>query len=322
MHHHGHRHEPRPERPRAAGRRLAWVLVLTLVYAIAEVAGGIFANSLALFADAGHMLTDALALGLALAAAWFARRPPDRSRTYGYQRAEILAALANGAVLVVICLLLFLEAWKRLHAPPQVDAGLMAVVAAGGLAVNLVGVLLLRSARHGLNVAAAYLHLLGDLLGSVGALAAALLIRFFGWGWADPLATFVIGGIILVGSGRLLLQSLNVLMEGTPAHLDAREVRDCLLEIAGVADLHDLHLWSLAGGAPLLTAHLVLDHSCPPIEVLREATRVLAARFSITHLTLQIEPPDYNIHIPGSSPPGTENAGPGEGLVDKLGSRA
>jgi cobalt-zinc-cadmium efflux system protein len=293
--HHGHDHGP--ERP-AATRRLFWVLLLTLGYAAAEVAGGILSNSLALLADAGHMLTDVLALGLALAAAWFARRPPDPSRTYGYQRAEILAALLNGVFLVVVCVFLFLEAWRRLFAPPQVDAGLMGLVAAGGLLVNVGGVLLLRGVRHGLNVGAAYLHLLGDLLGSVGTLAAALLIRAFSWTWADPVATFLIGGIIIVGSVRLVLRSAHVLMEGAPAHIDAMEVQRCLLSTAGVADLHDLHLWSLAGGAPLLSAHLVVDHSAPPEEVLRSATRAVAERFGILHVTFQIEPPDFNIEHP------------------------
>ncbi len=288
---HGPGHDPRP----VAMRRLAWVLLLTLTYTAAEVGGGILSNSLALLADAGHMMTDDMALALALAAAWFARMPPDPARTYGYQRAEILAALVNGVVLVVVCLFLFWEAWVRLLAPPQVHSGLMATVAAGGLAVNVAGVLLLRGARGGLNVSTAYLHLFGDLLGSVGALVAAVLIRFLGWGWADAAATFLIGAIIIVSSTRLVLESVNVLMEGTPTHLDVQEVRACLLETAGVADLHDLHLWSLAGGPPLLTAHLVLDHSISAAEVLRGATRALEERFGILHSTLQIEPPDYNI---------------------------
>ena len=276
-------------------RRLGWVLALTLTYTVAELVGGLLSNSLALLADAGHMMTDDMALGLALAAAWFGRLPPDRERTYGYQRAEILAALVNGVVLVVICVFLFWEAWRRLLAPPGIDSALMAAVAAGGLSVNVAGILLLRGVREGLNVRAAYLHVLGDLLGSVGALGAAGLIGFFGLTWADPLASLLIGGIIIVSSTRLVLQSVNVLMEGVPAHLDTRDVRRCLLETEGVADMHDLHLWSLAGGAPILTAHLVVDHSVSSRKVLREATRALEERFGITHATLQIEPLDYNI---------------------------
>ena len=293
--HPGHAHETDPRASRATTRRLAWVLVLTLVTTIAEVAGGLLANSLALLADAGHMLTDDMALALALAAAWFSRRPPDPARTYGYQRAEILAALVNGVVLVVVCLFLFWNAWERLLTPPPVDSGLMAVVALGGLVVNVTAALLLSRAPRGLNIQAAYLHLIGDLLGSVGALSAAAAIWLFGWTWADPAASFFIGAIVIVSSTRLVLRSVNVLMEGTPGHVDPREVRRCLLGTAGVADLHDLHVWSLGGGAPLLTAHLVVDHSVSPTTVLREATRALEESFGITHATLQVEPPDYNI---------------------------
>lgn len=280
---------------RTATRPLSWVLALTLAYTLAEVVGGLLSNSLALLADAGHMMTDNLALTLALIAAWFARRPPDPSRTYGYQRVEILAALVNGVALVVVCLFIVWEAWERLLTPRDVDYGLMAAVAAGGLVVNLIAARILHGHHHGLNVRAAYLHVLGDLLGSVGALVAAGLIATFGWVWADPIASVLICIIILVSATRLVLKSLHVLMEGVPEHLDTREVHRCLAETSGVEDVHDLHVWSLAGGAPLLTAHLVVDPSVTPAEVLREAGRALRTRFGITHATLQIDPPDYNI---------------------------
>jgi len=281
--------------PRAAGRRLTWVLVLTLAYTAAEVIGGLASNSLALLADAGHMATDDLALGLAVLAGWFARRPPDRGRTFGYQRAEILAALANGVVLVVICGFIFWEAIHRFAAPPVVATGLMASVAAGGLGVNLLAAWILHGHTHGLNARAAFLHVLGDLLGSVGALVAAALIALFGWNWADPLASMFIGGVIVFSSARLVLDSVHVLMEGTPAHLDAEEIRRSLRAVAGVADVHDLHLWSLGGSAPLLTAHLVVDLTVRAHDVLRNATAELAAQYGIEHVTLQIEPPDFNI---------------------------
>jgi cobalt-zinc-cadmium efflux system protein len=285
----------RRHRDGTATRRLGWVLGLTLAYMLAEVVGGFLADSLALLADAGHMMTDNLALTLALLAAWFARRPPDPSRTYGYQRAEILAALVNGVALGVVCLFIVWEAWERLRAPREVDFGLMAVIAAGGLAVNLIAARLLHGHDHGLNVRAAYLHVLGDLLGSVGALAAAGLIAAFGWVWADPVASILICVIILVSATRLVLKSLHVLMEGVPEHLDTREIRRCLTDTPGVEDVHDLHVWSLAGGAPLLTAHLVVEPSAASAEILREACQVLRTRFGITHTTLQIDPPDYNI---------------------------
>jgi cobalt-zinc-cadmium efflux system protein len=284
--------------------RLAWVLALTLAFTAVEVVGGLLAGSLALLADAGHMMTDNLALGLALAAARFARRPPDPARTYGYQRAEILAALVNGVALVVVCLFIAWEAWERLLSPPEVDTPLMAAVAAGGLVVNFVAARILHGSHHGLNVRAAYLHVLGDLLGSLAVLAAALLAAAFGWRWADPVAGALICVVIVFSSTRLVLDSLNVLMEGAPGNLDTEEIRRCLLGVGGVAEVHDLHVWSLGGGTPLLTAHLVVDHSRAPAEVLRDARGSLDARFGITHATLQVEPPDFNIIDGLSSAPG------------------
>ena len=292
---HHHSHSPHEAGRPDATRRLALVLGLTAVYAVAEVIGGWLSNSLALLADAGHMLTDIVALALALLAAWTSRRPPDSTRTYGYQRLEILAALFNGVVLVCIALFILIEAWERFLVPRQVDFTLMATVAAGGLLVNIVGAWLLGGHGHGLNVRAAYLHVLGDLLGSIGALTAAALIGLFGWYWADPAASIVIGLIIVVNAVRLLLESTNVLLEGAPSHVKTDDVRRCLSDTPGVCEVHDLHLWSLGGESPLLTAHLVLDHSVPGDQVLREATRALQQRYGITHSTLQVEPPDYNI---------------------------
>jgi cobalt-zinc-cadmium efflux system protein len=291
-------------------RRLALVLGLTAFYAVAEVVGGWLANSLALLADAGHMLTDIAALGLALLAAWTAQRPPDQTRTYGYQRIEILAALSNGVILVVIALVILFEAWARLRTPPPVDSALMALVAAGGLLVNLVAARILGGHRDGLNARAAYLHVLGDLLGSVGALLAAGAIAAFGWRWADPAASVAIGLIIVVSAVRLVLESANVLLEGAPSHLRTEDVRDCLRRTPGVCDVHDLHLWSLGGASPLLTAHLVLDHSVPGEQVLREATGVVRERFGIVHSTLQIEPPDYNIVLELTGTASSDPSGP------------
>jgi cobalt-zinc-cadmium efflux system protein len=262
---------------------------------VAELIGGWLANSLALLADAGHMLADIMALGLALVAAWTARRPPDPSRTYGYQRVEILAALFNGVALIVIALFIFHEAWQRFAEPPEVAFGLMAAVASGGLVVNVIGARLLHRHQHGLNVRAAYLHVLGDLLGSIGTLVAAAAIGLFGWRWADPAVSVVIGGVIVFGAVRVVLDSVNVLLEGAPAHLNTEQVRDCLSGVAGVSGVHDLHLWSLGGRAPLLSAHLELDGTLPTDRVLREATMLLRERFGIDHATLQLDPPDYNV---------------------------
>jgi cobalt-zinc-cadmium efflux system protein len=301
--HHAHVHGASA---RSAGetRPLSWVLALTAGYAVAEVVGGWVANSLALLADAGHMSTDVLALALALLAAWSSRRPPDESRTYGYQRLEILAALINGAALIVIALFILREAWERVQAPPPVEYGLMAAVAAGGLVVNLLGARLLLGRHRGLNVRAAYLHVLGDLLGSAAALVAAGAIGLFGWVWADAAASAGIGVIIVFSAVRLVLESVNVLLEGVPSHVRTDEVRDCLARTPGVCEVHDLHLWSLGGVSPLLTAHLVIDHSVPAEQVLRSATTTLRERFGIDHSTLQIEPPDYNI-VQRLTPSGT-----------------
>jgi cobalt-zinc-cadmium efflux system protein len=275
---------------------LGAVLILTLLYTVAEVVGGILSGSLALLADAGHMLTDNLALCIALFAAWSARRPPDQARTYGYQRAEILAALANGVALVLISGAIVWEAWERISDPPEIRFGLMGIVAAGGLLVNIAGAWILHGGRHqSLNIRAAYLHVLGDLLGSVGAIVAAVLIGLFGWNWTDPLASVIIAGIIVFSSVRLIRASMHVLMEGAPAHIPIGEVRACLESLDGVAGVHDLHLWSLSEGSTILTAHLVGDHSVQTGKLLRTANRILEERFGIRHATLQVEPPDFNI---------------------------
>jgi cobalt-zinc-cadmium efflux system protein len=283
-------------------RRLTFVLCLTVAYTVVEVIGGLLSDSLALLADAGHMMIDNVALFLALVAAWFAQRPADPARTYGYHRVEILAALANGVTLVVVCGFIAWEAWERFREPAVVRSGLMAAVAAGGLAVNFVAARILHGG-HGLNVRAAYLHVLGDLLGSLGALAAAALIALYGFTWADPLASLLICVVILVSTIRLLFDSLNVLMEGAPSHLDIDEIRRCLAGTAGVDGVHDLHVWSLVGGTPLLTAHLVVDHTIAPTEVVRQAGRALRDRFGIDHSTLQVDPPDYNVLLnePGAA---------------------
>jgi cobalt-zinc-cadmium efflux system protein len=285
-------------------RRLGIVLALTASYTVAEIVGGLLSNSLALLADAGHMMTDNLALGIALFAAWSARRPPDRVRTYGYQRAEILAALFNGIALVAVASFIVWEAWERFRDPPVVEYRLMAAVAAGGLLVNLVGAAILHGRGRGnLNVRGAYLHVLGDMLGSIGALMAAALLAAFGWSWADPAAGMLIAGIIIVSSGRLVLESVNVLMEGVPAHIDLAEVRACLLDVPGVRDIHDLHLWSLGGAQPLLTAHLSTDGEDRTCDVLREAGDRLRDRFGIDHATLQVEPPGFSL-VPPPRPTG------------------
>lgn len=273
----------------AARRRVALVLPLMATYMVAEAIGGWLTNSLALLADAGHMLSDVAALALTLFAMWMARRPATATRTFGYYRAEILAALANGATLVAVAVLVFVEAWERLRAPPEVLGGQMLVVAAGGLAVNLAGLWVLHGSRsESLNVRGAWLHVLGDALGSVGAIASGVLIWAFGWKWADPLASIAIGLLIVRSSWELIKESVAVLMEGVPGNVDLDAVRGALRGIQGVEEVHELHVWSISSGVVSLSCHLV---ALPPNrpEILENARAVLGKEFAIWHATIQVE---------------------------------
>jgi len=274
----------------ANARRIAVTLGLVTVYMVAEVVGGILSGSLALLADAGHMLSDAASLALALAAMWVARRPRTPAHTYGYHRAEILAALANGVTLVVIAVLIVREAWQRFQQPPEVDGALMLAVAAGGLVVNLVGMAVLHGGRdESLNVRGAWLHVVADTLGSVQAIIAGVLVWTLGWYWVDPTASLLIAALIVFSSWTLLRDSVNVLLEGAPGHLDTREIRDALLDADGVADLHDLHVWTITSGFVSLSVHLVVapGHS---EDLLWRVRTMLRERFGIEHSTIQIEP--------------------------------
>lgn len=275
----------------AGSRRLALTLALVIVYMVAEVVGGILSNSLALLADAGHMLSDAAALGLALFALWIARRPRTPSHTYGFHRTGILAALANGVALVVISIFIVREAVQRFADPPEVDGSLMAAVATGGLLVNLAGLLILRGGRaESLNVRGAFLHVFADTLGSVQAIAAGALIWAFGWTWVDPLASLLIAVLVVWSSWALLKEAVNVLLEGVPGHLDTRDIERTILEIDGVAAIHDLHVWTITSGFVALSVHVVPDRD-PHGDLLWRIRGELRARFDIEHTTVQIEPP-------------------------------
>jgi cobalt-zinc-cadmium efflux system protein len=269
--------------------RLAVTLALVLAYMVAEIVGGLLANSLALLADAGHMLSDAGALALALFAIWFARRPAGPQHTYGYYRVEILAALVNGAALVAIAILIFVEAMQRFRAPQDVDAPLMIAVATGGLVINLAGLWTLHGVRgESLNTRGAWLHVMADALGSVQAIAAGALILAFGWNWLDPLASVLIGGLVVYSSWSLVRQSVMVLMEGAPGHIDVDEVRDRLGRVPGVRAVHDLHVWTISSGLVALSAHVEAQR--PPSEVLRELRHDLEAEYGIRHTTIEFDP--------------------------------
>lgn len=266
---------------------------MTFAYFFVEAIGGWWANSLALIADAGHMFTDVAALSLTLGAIWFGARPATARKTFGYYRLEILAAFINGIALVLLSIWIIYEAVQRWQTPPAIDGSQLTLIAAGGLLVNIVAAILLHSGhKHDLNMRGAWLHVMGDLLGSVTAIVAGVLIIAFGWLWADPLCSVLISIIIIFGSWRLILESVNVLLEGTPAHIDLSAVESTILETAGVAGVHDLHVWTISSGIEALSAHISHDETVLHSDLLVKVRERLHARFGIDHLTIQMETMD------------------------------
>jgi cobalt-zinc-cadmium efflux system protein len=269
---------------------LSLVLALTLSYTAVEVVGGLATGSLALLADAAHMLSDNLAIGLALFAIWLAGRPSTPERSFGYQRAEILAALVNGVVLVALSIWIFVEAWQRLSDPPDVVAGWVAVVAVVGLVVNLVAALILhRGGEDSLNMQAAFRHVLADALGSVGVLVSALVILTTGWEYADPIAGAVIGVLVLASSWSVLRDSVHILLEGAPKGMDARELGRRLTDVPGVVEVHDLHVWTITSGFPALAAHVLVERGDDCHARRRELEELLRREYGIEHTTLQVD---------------------------------
>jgi cobalt-zinc-cadmium efflux system protein len=275
-------------------RRMVGALVLTVGIALLEGVGGWLTHSLALLSDAGHMLTDVSALALALLAMWFAGRPADPRRTYGYVRLEILSALVNGVMLLGITLLIVVEAFSRLRDPPNVHLLPMAVVAGIGLCANL-GALAFLHRSHTLNARAAFLHILGDTLSSVAVLLGAGVMALTGWGWVDPVLSLLISVVIVLGSWRLLRDAVDVLLEAVPAHVDLEAVRVLLERAQGVVAVHDLHVWTLSSGLYALSAHLVvLDPMvCNNDLILSAVKNELLGRYGIDHTTIQIESETY-----------------------------
>lgn len=297
-HHDGHdhggghdHHHHAPEVTAGSERRVLWVMVLTGVFMVAEVVGGLLSGSLALLADAGHMLTDSAALALA----WFAfragRRDADAKRTYGYHRFQILAAFVNGLALFVIAAWIVVEAIQRLIAPVAVMGTEMLVVAAAGLVVNIVAFAILHGGeRENLNVQGALLHVLGDLLGSVAAIAAALVILFTGWTPIDPLLSVLVAGLILFSAWRLVRQSGHILLEGAPDNLNPAEIAAALKAgIPEVQDVHHVHAWSLTTERPLVTLHAIVAEGADQAAVLRAIHQALAQGFGVDHATVQLE---------------------------------
>ncbi len=288
-HVHAHRSGTDPASHLQIQRRLVLALVLTSVFLVVEVVGGIIANSLALLADAAHMLTDAAALGLALFAGWFSRQPATPAKTYGYLRWEVLAAFINGAALLVVSAGIVWEALARIARPEPVGDQTMLLVGVVGLLINVICALLLHGGQsQNMNLRGAYLHVLGDLLGSVATIVAAVLISTTGWDVLDPVASLLVTLLIVRSAWRLVRESVDVLLEATPAHIDIADVRAAIGGIRGVDDVHDLHVWTLASGVLAMSAHATVPDADHHADVLSETQQRMAG-IGINHVTLQIE---------------------------------
>ena len=288
---HDHDHFPADSSDsRQKKRALKAVLVITVFFTGVEIVGGILTGSLALLADAGHMLSDNMALALALFAVWLADRPPSSTRSFGYKRAEILAALVNGAALVAVAGWIFYEAIQRLSDPPDVLGGWMLLVATIGLGANIVGAIILyRSQGESLNVKAAFRHVLGDLAGSVGAMIAAAIIITTGWLYADPIIGVLIGILVLASSWLILKESLRILLEATPTDIDSSDVGHSMVSVEGVEDVHDLHIWTITSGFPALTAHVLVGRDCDCHQLRRQLEKLLLTKYGVRHTTLQVD---------------------------------
>lgn len=273
-------------------RRLMAAFVMTASFMFVEAGVGWWSNSLALIADAGHMLADAAALGLAIFAQRIAGQERTRARTYGFRRAEVLAAFANGIALALTAIWIFIEAAQRWQKPPDILGGALTVTAIVGLVVNLGSAVLLGVGAHGHNVntRGALAHVLTDAVGSVGAILAGVLVLVFGWQRADPMISAAIGVLVLWSGWRLVQETSHVLMEGSPIEIDLAHVEDTLRSVPGVADFHDLHVWSISEGFDVLTVHIVLERGFHGTDVVAAASRVLRDKHRIDHVTIQPEP--------------------------------
>lgn len=298
---HGHSHGPGGHSHTHNANKKALKLSFFLIasYMIVEVIGGLVTNSLALLSDAGHMLSDAVALGLSLLAMIWGERRASNAKTYGYKRFEVLAAFLNGLALLGISLYILYEAFQRFSDPPSVMSTGMLTIAVIGLLVNIAAAYLLMrgDTSENLNIRSAFLHVIGDLLGSVGAIVAAILIMAFGWDLADPIASVIVAALVLLSAYRITRDSVHILMEGTPAGYDANEIRKALSEIPGVQNIHDLHIWSLSSDLPLFSGHLTLNDAADGPAVLTQARNLLTEEFGISHITIQLDLPGFDCKV-------------------------
>lgn len=292
-HNHDHQSGNRLETQSVNQKRLTLVLAITITFTVVEVVGGILSNSLALLSDAGHMIMDSAAILLSLFAVRLSMRPPSDKNTYSLVRIEIVAAFINGITLVGIALYIFYEAFQRMEEPPEIKAGMMLVVALGGMAANIIGAYILHGASHdNLNIKGAYMHILGDLAGSLGAVVGGVIVLTTGWTLADPIVSVLIALLIIRSSMVLLKDSLHVLMEGAPPHLDSREIVGKINSVTGVQAVHDFHIWSLTTGVVLLTAHVGVHERESAIPILEQITQMLEADYGLHHVTIQVEDPN------------------------------
>lgn len=278
-------------------KSLMFSFIIITVFMVVEVIGGLITNSLALLANAGHMLSDSISLGVAFLAFTLGERSANYDKTYGYKRFEILAAVFNGVTLVLIAGYIFYEAYHRFVNPPEVASTGMLLIATIGLVVNLIVAWIMKKGdtEENLNLRAAFLHVLGDLLGSVGAIVAALLIMFFGWGWADPLASVLVSILILISGFRVTKESFHVLMEGTPKNVDMDEIIETIENVDGVHSIHDLHVWSITSGQNALSCHAVVDPDLPIRDcqlILKKIETDLEEK-GVGHVTVQLESEDH-----------------------------
>ena len=303
MHHHGHHHHHD-----SRGLVLKWSLAATVLFVVVQVIAGFHAGSLALLSDAGHNVTDALALGLAMFGVYLQTKPADESRTFGYHRGGVLAAFVNALSLVILALYLFYEAAERLRDPHQVNEQVMMIVAGLGIVVNVAILLGLRRHDHDLNIRAASVHMLGDALGSVAIIIGALVIRYTGWIAIDPVLSVLIGGLIIWSAVDIIRESLNILLEGLPRGLHLQGVVDSMRDIPGVLDVHDVHIWTLGSSAHALSCHALIE-DVPPSEserILKAINCMLGDRFHIHHTTIQFEHTRCELSETGCSMVGPE----------------
>ncbi|MFD2628225.1 cation diffusion facilitator family transporter [Oceanobacillus kapialis] len=291
-HSHGHHHHHTANK-----KVMFWSFIAIFTFMIVEAIGGYLTNSLALLSDAGHMLSDAAAIGLSLLAFKIGEKQATSDKTYGYKRFEIIAAFINGITLIAISLYIFYEAYHRFLEPPEVSASMMLIAIIGFLVNILVAWMLMRGDSHdNLNIRSALLHVLGDLLGSVGAIIAGALIMVFGWNIADPIASVLVSILILFSGVRIVKDSLHILMEGKPANINVEELKTAIGQIEGIRNVHDMHVWSITSEFPALSCHVVVEYNIDRDQLLMKINQLAKHTFHISHCTVQVEGENTSVH--------------------------